>query len=140
MNLKRGQRIELEWEDIQDYADDDWNEDPDYYDTASLRSILYVAFDFNDGSRVLRVSKDWAVDDDTPRGVRCVPPGCVTSVRSCITGEELWDLPHRDDRTLQSGTILREGEDPAESFTYQATWPPERIEAARGHLDHGGRT
>lgn len=88
--IEAGSHVELEWEDIQDYSDDDWNEDPEYYDTATIRTVCYIAFDFDISHRCIRISRDWD-EDGHPRGVRVLPKGVITSMRDLETGSEIWD-------------------------------------------------
>jgi len=81
--------VRVEWEDIQDLSNDDWNDDLEA-DTASIVSIGWIAREYRSG-RVLHLAKDYSPDDEKYRSIVALPAGCVTGVQELMRGRELWD-------------------------------------------------
>ena len=89
--LKRGDLVLVQWEDIHDFAGEDWNDDPSAYPTASISSLGWVAFPFTRKHTTFHLSRDWDEDEDKPRSVIAIPAGCITSIVAMTAGSELWD-------------------------------------------------
>jgi hypothetical protein len=83
--------VRVEWEDIQDFSNDDWNDDSLEADTASIVSIGWVAKEYR-GGRVLTNAKDFSPDDGQYRSVVAIPAGCVTAVQVLEVAGEVWDV------------------------------------------------
>lgn len=87
--IRKHTLVRVEWEDIQDLSNDDWNDDLEA-DTASVVSLGWIARDYR-GGRVLHLAKDWSPDDEKYRSVVALPAGCITGVQVLGRGLELWD-------------------------------------------------
>ena len=88
--IAKGTLVRVEWEDICDLTNDDWNDDLEA-DTAGIVSLGWVAKDYSDRERKLLVGKDWSPDDGKYRSVIAFPVGCIIGVTELHTGRELWD-------------------------------------------------
>ena len=82
--------VRVEWEDIQDLSNDDWNDDLEA-DTASIVSVGWIAREYR-GGRVVHLAKDYSPDDDKYRSVVALPAGCITAIQRLDVGDELWDV------------------------------------------------
>ena len=89
--LKRSLSVRVYWEDIVDYAGQDWNDDYTEYPTASTSSDCRIAFDYKRGHTRLIISRDWDEDANLPKSVIAIPAGAVTSIVQMHSGLELWD-------------------------------------------------
>ena len=95
--LKRKQLVHVSWEDIVDFAGDDWNDDPAAYPTALISSTGWVVFPFKKRMKTLHICRDWDEDGNTPRSVIAIPSGCISSIIGVELGPELWDLSKPDE-------------------------------------------
>lgn len=87
---KVGDRVRIEWEDIQDFSDEDWNGDVDVIDTATLTTQGIVIESFYNSSRCLKIARDHSISESTYHGCRAIPAGAVTCVLNYSTDEE-WE-------------------------------------------------
>ena len=95
--LKKGTPVRVTWNDIQDYADDDWNGDVDAVVSATMHTYGIVAEDCKKSHRDLRLARDESEDEDTLHGLRAIPTGCIVSVQLQEPSAELWDKSRSPD-------------------------------------------
>lgn len=93
--LERGRKVIIDWEDIHDYAGEDWNDDPLAYPTASVMGLGWIAFDFSPRDSTLHLARDWDVDNDRPRSVIAIPAGAIPVCRDAETGKVLFELKYQ---------------------------------------------
>ena len=90
MRIPAGTFVLVEWEDIQSAGD--WNEDPETVDTATIQMPGWVAEDYDKRYRKLVLAQSKSVDEDTVHDHTAIPTGCVISIKTLESGQELFDL------------------------------------------------
>lgn len=92
--LTAGMMVIVEWEDIQDLQNEDWNANFNSVTTASVQTIGWVATDYRRGERTFLLARDYTCDEEggnTYRSVMAMPAGCITGIHVLETGAEVWD-------------------------------------------------
>jgi len=79
--LKKGTVVEVEWADIQDASEDDWNDPDAKARTANVYTLGYVQDDFTEGNEVIVVARDYSPEEDRYSGQRAEPVGVVLGIR-----------------------------------------------------------
>lgn len=81
----------IDWNDITDHSDSDWNDTPDTLCCATLRTWAVLASDWRPNHSVVQLARDFDLEEDTFHGVRTMPCGAMVSIKNIRTGEE-WEL------------------------------------------------
>ena len=100
--IKAGAIVLLEWDDITDHSDSDWNDTPDALPTSGMKTIGFLASTWKPTHMVVRVCRDISADEGTYHGVRALPAGCINSITNQETGEQ-WELTGLTFRKVKKG-------------------------------------
>ena len=77
--IPAGAPVVVEWNDITDYSDIDWNEDWGEFPTSGVQTIGWLGETWKPGHMTVHLARD-RDDEGKPRGVRAFPAGCFSTI------------------------------------------------------------
>jgi len=90
--MKQNSLVMVEWVDIQDSSEEDWNDPSVLNTTANVKAVGWLFRDFTRKSTTLYLSTDWCPDENRYSGKRSIPAGCILNIRKvAVDTLEEWE-------------------------------------------------